>query len=881
MADLQKTVEIVFGGRNDLSKVIGDVERSLSNINSATQPFADLSKDVLSAEAAVVALGVAFAGLSIQQAGQFGDQFAEISTLITDNAADLGGYKTQILDYATTSTQSLESITGAVYSAISAGVDYSDALGIMTAAEQLAVAGKSDLNSTLVAMASTMNAYGASTDQAADYSDVFFTAVKQGQTTIPELAAGLAQVTSTAAAAEVPFDDLSAAIAALTASGLPTSQAITSIKAALSNIVKPSSDAKAAAAELGIEFNTTALKTQGLSGFMNMLWEATGGNIDTMSRLFGSTEALTGVMTLAGDKSGIFAQAMQEMETRSGATAVAFEKMVDNFELNNQKLVNNLQVVLVGVGGQLLDEYGGLVDALIKTLQGVGTALDNGSLDGLINIFESALTDITGLLNSAAQNLPAALSGIDWSGLEQSFDNLKGSIGEAFKTIFGDVNLNSVEGLQSAIQTVVDVLAGLTNVSAGVVQGLQPLFEGVRFLAEKFTEADQSGQEFAGNILGIGTSVNQITGLLSGATSTVGGLSNALLLLGGSSVINAITGLINTLGGPGSGLVGAIGKLGAIGAAGGAGYAFGTWLNGQINTAVQSLTGGENDSLGGLIYDWINGDSSKIDAAMTTVESQLQRPISKIEDDLTPAARAFVDKVRGNAEDFSAIQWELDPQGNILGTVTTLATETDAKFQELKGYYESLGNSPKIAAAMAQLELQTQRIPSAVSKAKDDTKVKAEELLVELEKIASNERLKTFEISAELNIANLEAESKKAIAIIDGIGTSITSTGDLLGNLTGSFGDLSPTDLAARRTIDDLIDDENKRRDEVFKQQKELTKVQIDLENEKLSRLQNGDAIIKISGDGLAPELEAFMWKILERIQIEAAADQAEFLLGV
>ena len=375
MADLQKTVEIIFGGRNDLSKVIGNVERSLGSLNGASQPFADMADNVLRAEMAVIGLGVAFAGLSINQAGTFNDQFAEISTLIDINVSELGGYRQEILNYANDSTQSLESITGAVYSAISAGVDYTSALGVMSAAEQLAVAGKSDLNSTLVALASVMNAYGASTDEAADYSDTFFTTVKMGQTTIPELAASLSQVTSVAVAAGVPFDELSASVAALTAAGMPTSQAITAIKAALSNIIKPSSEAQKAAEELGIEFNTTALKTQGLGGFMRNLYEITGGNIETMGRLFGSTEALSGVMALAADKSGIFAGSLEAMENRSGATAVAFEKMVDNFSLNNQRLVNNLQTVLIGVGGHLLDEYGDVIDALIANLQGIGTAV--------------------------------------------------------------------------------------------------------------------------------------------------------------------------------------------------------------------------------------------------------------------------------------------------------------------------------------------------------------------------------------------------------------------------------------------------------------------------------------------------------------------------
>jgi len=39
--------------------------------------------------------------------------------------------------------------------------------------------------------------------------------------------------------------------------------------------------------------------------------------------------------------------------------------------------------------------------------------------------------------------------------------------------------------------------------------------------------------------------------------------------------------------------------------------------------------------------------------------------------------------------------------------------------------------------------------------------------------------------------------------------------------------------------------------------------------------------LIKIDGTGLDLELEAFMWKILEKIRIRANAEFSDYLLGV
>jgi len=723
VADLQKTVEIVFGGRNELSKTIGQVESSLDSLTGGTQVFADMADNVLRAETAVAALALAAAGLSIEQAGTFSDQFAEITTMIDANASELGGYRQEILDYANTSTQSLSDITGSVYSAISAGVKYTDALGVMSEAEQLAVAGKAPLKDSLVALASTMNAYGAATSEAGDYSDIFFTAVKQGQTTIPELAAAMSQATGVAAAAGVPFDDLSAAVAALTASGMPTSQAITSIKAALSNIIKPSSDAAKAAESLGIQFDTQALKTQGLSGFLQTLNTATGGNVETMGKLFGSVEGLNGVMVLSTDSSGKFADAMQAMENRAGATNEAYAKMVDNFELNNQKLVNNLQTVLVGIGTPLLDEYGDVVNALIANLQGIGGAINAGDLDGLLNIFEGVFSDIEALLTNMAQNLPQALANVDWSGLEASVGNLGGSLSEAFSAVFGDIDLSAVE---QAVQRVVDLLSGLTNTTAGVIDGMNPLFTLLGELAENFADAGAEGQEFAGKILGIGKSINEIGGYLSTATDAIAGISSGLLMLGGSSVISSIDGLVTKIGG----------TAGLSAVLSGAGSAA-TALAGVLGPA---LLAGVLGTLAYKIGEFYGGmtESQRIMQETTAIAQQ-------------------------NAEAHGLVAQKLQE----ISTATGVNVSSMEQFNDLQKagvliYNDVTGEWEAAADAQEKLALMTANTSESMSKQQKD----AHELDLQLTELTSKERVVEIKTQGQIEVAEIQAKTKEIEAAL-------------------------------------------------------------------------------------------------------------------
>jgi hypothetical protein len=48
-----------------------------------------------------------------------------------------------------------------------------------------------------------------------------------------------------------------------------------------------------------------------------------------------------------------------------------------------------------------------------------------------------------------------------------------------------------------------------------------------------------------------------------------------------------------------------------------------------------------------------------------------------------------------------------------------------------------------------------------------------------------------------------------------------------------------------------------------------------------VDRLSGGEAFIQITSDGLEVELEQFMMKILERIQVRASAEAQQFLLGL
>lgn len=78
----------------------------------------------------------------------------------------------------------------------------------------------------------------------------------------------------------IALDDTLAAVAALTKNGVGTSQAINGLKAVMSNVIKPTTEAGKAAKQLGLDFSATALESKGLSGFLSDVMEKTGGDTE-------------------------------------------------------------------------------------------------------------------------------------------------------------------------------------------------------------------------------------------------------------------------------------------------------------------------------------------------------------------------------------------------------------------------------------------------------------------------------------------------------------------------------------------------------------------------------------------------------------------------
>ena len=247
---------------------------------------------------------------------------------------------------------------------------------MLEAANRLAIGGVTTTTVAVGALSTAVNSYGAANLSAAEASDILFTGVRLGVTTVDELASAVGNVLPIANALGIGFDEVVAATAALTTQGLTTAQSVTGLRAALVAVTGPTSQAQELAEQLGLDFNSAALEAQGFAGFMQSVIEATGGSTDSMRMLFGSVEATTAVMALAGGGADALATGLDAMTQSAGATQAAYDLVAQSLDQRMNVATSTLRDVMVQLGTVLLTIAVPAVEALAAVAVFVADNID-------------------------------------------------------------------------------------------------------------------------------------------------------------------------------------------------------------------------------------------------------------------------------------------------------------------------------------------------------------------------------------------------------------------------------------------------------------------------------------------------------------------------
>ena len=354
------------GGRQSRRRLVGDLRDSAQAASEFGRSVEDLLED------------------PIRSATQYETSLANISTL-TENAEFAQGNLRDITREASLEFGgSAAEQAGSLYDIISAGAgDAATATKTLTAANRLSIGGLTSVGTATKAISATTANFKAQQVDAADASDVLFTIVRKGRTTLGETAAAFPKVASAAGGMKLKIEEAAAIFSTLTLTTKSSAVASTQASALLSATQKPTQGAIKALKALNrqrkknnkeaLRIDSEALKDIGAVKFAQQFKDLDDA---TLAKIFGAKNARAGLIGLISNieslKEGITAQ-----QTRLGAANDAFIK-ISQTRAQRLKVVDaQIEDAKLAVGEAILPLTEQLVPALAGTASFVGELARN------------------------------------------------------------------------------------------------------------------------------------------------------------------------------------------------------------------------------------------------------------------------------------------------------------------------------------------------------------------------------------------------------------------------------------------------------------------------------------------------------------------------
>lgn len=360
MAGKNKTYELMLkiGGKVDgsLKTACSTADKNLAALGKTAKTAGKIAAGAMVAAATAVAtLGTA----AVKSAAEYEAQLANVSTLLTGTEAEVAARTAeigdQVLEISNRTGVATADLTDGMYQVVSAFGDSADAAAILETAAKSAAAGNATTTDSINLLSAVTKGYGDTSAEAVQQAaDLAFATVRLGQTSFPELAAGMGKVIPLASTLGLEQEQLWGAMATLTGVTGSTAEVVTQMKATMQAFLSPSKNMQAALKNMGYESGQALLESKGLQGSLDALKDAVGGNELAFAGLFSSVEAQTAVLAMAGNQAENLTSKTAEMYEATGAANTAFERQTNTLAYDIQMIKNLGANFLTQLGTNIL-----------------------------------------------------------------------------------------------------------------------------------------------------------------------------------------------------------------------------------------------------------------------------------------------------------------------------------------------------------------------------------------------------------------------------------------------------------------------------------------------------------------------------------------------
>jgi len=379
------------------------LNNALSSASSKLQAFGSKMQSVGRSMSTKLTLPIVAAGAAATKlALDFDKSMTQIESLVgiaADKVSEMGETAKKM---ATDTGRSANEAAEALFFITSAGLRGADATDTLSASLKAAAVGLGETKTIADLATSAMNAYGVENLNATSATDILVASVREGKLEASELAGAMGGVIPLASNMGVEFNEVGAALAAMSRTGTNAAVGATQLTAILASIKAPTVQSAEAMLALGTSQEEIAQSLE-QKGLMPTLLDLSNRLKQTgmdAKAIFPNLRALKGVLDLTGKGAADNEKIFDALNNTLGATDEAFEKTSQSASFQFTKGMATMKNSLMEIGQIILPAVVKGVTKLSTFVKGLADSFKNLSPQT-----QKIILSLTGILAAAGPML--------------------------------------------------------------------------------------------------------------------------------------------------------------------------------------------------------------------------------------------------------------------------------------------------------------------------------------------------------------------------------------------------------------------------------------------------------------------------------------------
>ena len=470
-------------------------------LQSAGVKISGVGQKLLPVTAGVTALGT----IAVKTGADFDSAMSKVAAVSGATGSEMDALREKAREMGSKTKFSASEAAEAMNYMAMAGWKTNDMLSGIEGIMNLAAASGEDLASTSDIVTDALTAFGLSASDSGHFADILAAASSNANTNVSMMGETFKYAAPVLGSLGYSAEDSAIAIGLMANAGIKSSQAGTALRAAITNLAKPTGTVAAAMEQYGISLTDSSGKMYSLRELMEQLRQKLGGlseaeQAQAAASLFGK-EAMSGMLAIINGSPADFEKLSNAIDTCSDT--------VDGYNGTTEKMAAVMQDNLAGqvtiLKSQLEELAISFSDILMPTIRSVVSRIQD-LVDKLNQLDPQTKETIAKIALVAAALGPMLVV----------LGKTISSVGTVFSAI------SKLPALFSAVQSGIGAVTGALGVSLGP---LLAIIAAIAALVAAFVHLWKTNDEFKSNIIAIWEQIkNTFTGLTQGITDRLNAL---------------------------------------------------------------------------------------------------------------------------------------------------------------------------------------------------------------------------------------------------------------------------------------------------------------------------------------------------------------------